>query len=351
MRATLEPFDLPLRPPLVTARERLDRRRGFLVRLGRSPTGFGDAAPLVPFTEPRSEARAALERAVRAAAEAGPREALQAVSATDEGRLRFPAARHAISLALLDRQAKQAGESLAQRLGGSTSGPVSVNATVGDGSPAATAEAVATAVDAGFETVKVKVGKQAVEADLDRLRAIREAVDSAVAIRVDANGAWDRSAAERFLEGASSLDLEAVEQPLPADRGPAHAALRSFDPAIALDESLAVTALDELLDAGAADRYVLKPTALGGVDVALGAATSVRRAGATPVISSIFESVVGRTAAVHLAAALGELPACGLATGDRFGEDLAPDPAPVVAGAIEAPTGPGIGIEEVSTDG
>jgi o-succinylbenzoate synthase len=350
MRASLEPFDLSLVPPLVTARERLERRRGFLVRLGQSPTGFGDAAPLVPFTEPRSETRPVLERAVRAMETSGPRAALTVVSATDAGRLRFPAARHAISLALVDRQAKQAGESLAQRLGQSRPAPVAVNATVGDGSPTATVEAVAEAVDAGFETVKVKVGKRVVEADIDRLRAIREAVGSGVAIRVDANGAWDRPAAARFLEGASGLDLEAVEQPLTAERGPAHAALRSFDPAIALDESLAVTPLDELLAAGAADRYVLKPTALGGVDVALGAATAVRRVGATPVVSSIFESVVGRTAAVHLAAALGDLPACGLATGDRFGDDLAPDPAPVVAGTIE-PAGPGIGIDRVSTDG
>jgi len=351
MRASLEPFALPLDPPLVTARERLDRRQGFLVRVGRSPTGFGDAAPLEPFTEPRSETRAALEHAVHAATESGPRGALQAVSATTAGRIRFPAARHAISLALLDYRAKQAGESLAQQLGQPSPGPVAVNATVGDGTAKATAAAVRSAIDAGFETVKVKVGKRSIAADLDRIRAIRNAVGPAVAIRVDANGAWDSASAAAFLDGASNLHLEAVEQPLPADSGAAHASLRSFDPAIALDESLAVVPVEELLEAGAADRYVLKPTALGGIDVAMGAATAVRRAGAVPVISSIFESVIGRTAAVHLAATLGQLPACGLATGDRFVEDLAPDPAPVSAGTIEPPTGPGIGIEVVSTDG
>ncbi|MFW6383882.1 MAG: mandelate racemase/muconate lactonizing enzyme family protein [Halodesulfurarchaeum sp.] len=352
MRASLASFDLPLDPPLVTAREHLNRRRVFLVRLGDSPTGYGDAAPLLPFTEARSETRTALERAVAAIEESGLRRALRIVSETSEGQLRFPAARHAISLAMLDQGAKRSGETLYRRLGGSSpASPVPVNATVGDGPAAETAAAVAAAVEAGFETVKVKVGNRPVAEDIDRMRASREHVGPAVAIRVDANGAWDRSDAGTFLDGVQDLNLEAVEQPLPADQGVAHAELRSSGPAIALDESLRESQLSALLDAEAADRYVLKPTALGGVDVARGAAVRIRRAGATPVLSSIFESVVGRTAAIHLAGAIGDVPACGLATGERFVRDLGPDPAPVVAGEIDPPTGPGLGIEGVSTDG
>ncbi|AOW80471.1 O-succinylbenzoate synthase [Halodesulfurarchaeum formicicum] len=347
----VQPYELALDPPLRTARETMQTRRGLLFRVEEGPGGIGDAAPLPPFTESDEESRAALERAADAYDHRGWPAALKVVSDQRDGRLEYPAARHAVSLAMLDWRGRTQAEPLFEQLGGTAGAPVPVNATVGDASPSETAQSVAEARNMGFQAVKVKVGRGPVDRDLERLRAVRERVGSTVSVRVDANGAWSPETATTFLRNAADLDLAAVEQPLPVAETLAHADLRGLGTPIAVDESLAEFPVQELLAANVADWYVLKPMALGGVDVAAGAGRRIARQGGTPICTSIFESVVGRTAAVHLAAALGVTEAAGLATADRLVTDLAEDPAPIEDGVVIPPSGPGLGIGEVGIDG
>ena len=58
-------------------------------------------------------------------------------------------------------------------------------------------------------------------------------------------------------------------------------------------------------------------------------------------VTSTYEGPIGVAAALHAAAALAPLPACGLATLELFAE---PSPLPVRDGRIEVPRGPGLGI-------
>jgi o-succinylbenzoate synthase len=349
MTARVEPVSLRLDPPLETARETLRTRRGLLFRVETGPGGIGESAPLPPFTESLAESRAVLNRAADAYRETGWRGALAAVSETTAGRLRHPAARHAVTEALLDWRGKHTDQSVARLLGG-TASTVPVNATVGDSPPAETARQVEQAQAAGFPAVKVKVGRGSVKRDLDRLRRARERVGSGLELRADANGAWTLESAREFLEGATGLDLAYVEQPLPVDRTWAHANLRDGPP-IALDESLREHPVATLLAADLAQYYVLKPMALGGIDRAWSCAHRIRRADAQSVVTSIVESVVGRTGAVHLAGALADPLPAGLATAGLIETDLGPDPAPVEKGQIRVPDGPGLGLGEVGSRG
>lgn len=363
-------FSLPLARPLGTARGEMTEREGVVVGIAPGTDavparGVGEATPLPGWTE----SIAACERALDAAAEradATDRAGADAAPPDPDDALfsDAPAARHAVSLARRDADARAAGVPLADHLAARADLPtpadaVPVNATVGDGAPDATAAAAREAVAAGFRTVKVKVGARDLDADLDRLRAVREAVDAAaaaagtgdgpardrVALRADANGAWDRETAERALAATSEpeIDLTYVEQPLPRDDLAGHAALReAVDVGVALDESLAAVGLDGVLSADAADAVALKPMALGGPDRALSAAIRARDAGVEPVVTTTVDAVVARTAAVHVAAAIPDVAACGLATADLLAADLAPDPAPVVDGEIGVPDAPGI---------
>ena len=255
---------------------------------------------------------------------------------------RRPAARHGVSLAVLDARAREAGEPLYRHLGGDRHvESVAVNATVGDGSPEETATAVAAAVDEGFPAVKVKVGARPLPDDLARLRAVRERAP-AVELRADANGAWDRETAARALDALADLDVAYVEQPLPAVDLDGHAALCGrTGTAIAVDEGVIELGVDAVLDAGAADVIVCKPMALGGVDVAREVAIRAREAGVDPVVTTTVDGAVARAGAVHLAASLDLDLACGLATADRLEADLCADPAPVVDGAARVPHGKG----------
>jgi o-succinylbenzoate synthase len=331
------PFELPLRRPLSTARGDIDVRRGFVVG-GRADgsVGVGEATPLPDWTEPYAACRRALDLVDDLGA------ALSTGILDDA-----PAARHAVAGALFDARARTEGVSVARFLAGDRT-PVAervpVNATVGDASIDETATEVRDAVDAGYGCVKVKVGVGGVGRDVDRLRAARDAAPE-VDLRADANGAWSRADAEAFVTALDDhgVDLDYVEQPLAADRVAEHAALRADSPVrIAVDETLAQQSVDDVLAADAADVLVLKPMALGGPARTLGVADRAAEAGVESVVTTTIDAVVARVTALHVAAALGDPPACGLATGGMLERDLTADPAPVSAGAMRLPDGPGL---------
>jgi o-succinylbenzoate synthase len=339
MKVRVEQFALPLGTPLETAAGTVEERAGVLVVVSDgATTGAGEATPIAGWTESREACLGALRDAVEPLGAGEFDAALAAV----EGR---PAARHAVSGARLDLAARRAGVPLYRHLGAEeTRRRVPVNATVGDAARPATAAAAREAVADGFRTVKVKVGARDHVEDAGRIRAVREAVGEGVSLRADANGAWDRATAERALRAFEGAGVDYVEQPLPRDDLGGLASLRGRGVGVAVDETLAAVPLSRVLDSGAADVVVLKPMALGGLDRAREAAERARRAGVTPVVTTTVDAVVARTGAVHLAASLGDLPACGLATADRLAEDLAADPAPVADGAVSVPQSAGTGV-------
>ncbi|MFD1571958.1 mandelate racemase/muconate lactonizing enzyme family protein [Halorubrum laminariae] len=370
-RASLRPFALKLVSPLDTARGPIRDREGFVVSVDTADsdssraTGVGEATPLPGWTESLSACESALLDAgvstVAADDETPVSDQRQSdpissgPTSTDPlTRLdpaETPAARHGLALALADAAARDAERSLSAELVADCDLPppaetVPVNATIGDADPDATAAAAASAVDEGFDCLKVKVGARSVDADAARFRAVRDAVGDAVALRADANGAWDLPTARATLDRFAPFDLEYVEQPLPAADLDAAARLRADAPVpIALDESLSEHDLDAVLDARAADVIVVKPMALGGPDRALSAALRARAAGVDPVVTTTIDAVVARTAAVHVAAAIPDVRPCGLATRSLLKDDLAADPCQVVDGAIEVPNGPGLAGE------
>jgi L-alanine-DL-glutamate epimerase-like enolase superfamily enzyme len=71
---------------------------------------------------------------------------------------------------------------------------------------------VETLLAEGFNVFKVKVGKS-VEDDQARLRAIQQACGGRATLRVDANRAFDRASAVRFVGGIDPTGIELFEQP------------------------------------------------------------------------------------------------------------------------------------------
>jgi len=333
MNAAVRSFELPLADPLDTARGSIERREGFLFRLEADDgaVGVGEATPLPGWTEHYDECETVLAGAVDAIARsADPDEYLTELDAT-------PAARHALDLALADLRASRSDEPLYRRLGAPDRvESVPANATVGDAPTAETVAAVERAADAGFDCVKLKVGARPLTADIERVEAAAEAVDAT--LRADANGAWSRAQAQQFLD-ATGDRLAYVEQPLPATDVPGLAALSG---PVALDETLAAVDFADALDADP-EAVVLKPMALGGPRRAVALAERAREAGVEPVVTTTVDAAVARTAAVHAAAAIPDVAACGLATAKLLESDLGPDIAPVADGRAVVPQGSGNG--------
>jgi L-alanine-DL-glutamate epimerase and related enzymes of enolase superfamily len=341
----VEPFSLPLESPLETAKGSIPNRRGFLVGLeGKNddqPAGIGEATPLPGWTESHEACQKALAATSPTTAETHPDPATT------------PAAAHAVELAELDARGRRTSTPLAgvlrAEIGADTTIPatVPVNATIGDGGVGETVTAAETAIEEGYDCLKLKVGSRAVDEDIQRVRGVRKAVGDGVEIRVDANGAWAESTAETAITAFAALDVAYVEQPLAAEALAAHSRLRGQGVDIALDESLAEVSVETVIEREAADVVILKPMALGGPLQAIHAAATAREHGIEPVVTTTIDGVVARTAAVHVAAAIPNIAACGVATGSLLAEDLTADPVTISDGAASVPTGGGLCGEQL----
>jgi O-succinylbenzoate synthase len=196
-----------------------------------------------------------------------------------------------------------------------------VNALIPACPPDAAGGMAAAARSEGFRCVKVKVGRGD---DVSRVAAVRDAVGPSMAVRVDANGAWDLDTAARRITELAPLDVELVEQPVPGLDDLARLRRSSAVP-LAADES--VRGLEDarrLRRLAAADAVVLKVQPLGGVRAAL---EVMEAAGAPGIVTSMLETSVGLAAGLALAAALDALPyACGLGTASLLAADVVADP-------------------------
>lgn len=331
----VHPYEFPLRTPFRTAGGPIERRRGFAVRIRAGKCmGVGEAAPLPGWTESYTACRQAIE----AIAEQSP-------GRVDEINLpRGPAARHATQGAALDLAARRADQPLVGYLCDRPwPDAVPVNATVGNEPTPTSVRVAREAVDEGFGTIKCKVGDRPPGAEVERIAAIREAVDDAITLRLDANRAWTPEEAARLWPAFADADVTYVEEPLAEPSPEAFAALDRTAVGIAIDET--ANDPDRGLEAwwSEVDAVVIKPMALGGLDRALARSVAAIGHGVRPVISGTIDGVLARTAGIHLAATLPESAAAGLATGDMLGEDLAAPPTDVRGGRVGIPTGGGIG--------
>ncbi len=177
----------------------------------------------------------------------------------------------------------------------------------------------------GAATAKVKVAGSpgALQEDLRRLEAVRDALGPAGRIRIDVNRAWDVETARTNLPlmNQAASGLEYVEQPC-ASATELAALRRTMNLPVAADESIRLSA-DPLAVVGlrAADIAVLKVAPLGGVTRTLALA---ERLGLPAVVSSALDTSVGIFAGLTLAAALPDLDrACGLGTITLLGRDVA----------------------------
>jgi o-succinylbenzoate synthase len=334
--------------PLDTAHGRIDTREGLIVRLidheGR--VGVGEAAPLPGFgLESLTEADAAIERCAVALLELDPHTPLdETLDRVDAATEKAPCARAAIDSALHDLDAKREGLSLATSLaraeGREPRQRVPVAALLHARAPRDAADEARRGIDAGYLALKMKLAA-ADGNDLARVEAVRAQCPAEVELRLDANAAWSEDEAARWLEALAPFRPAWVEQPVASAEALARLRARARVP-LGVDEGLASAGDAARLAASrAADIWILKPAALGGLRAARRLAGLARAAGAVAVVSGFLDTAVGSAAALALAAALPDGRPAGL--GPVLANDLA-QLSPISDGARALPTGIGLGV-------
>ncbi len=183
--------------------------------------------------------------------------------------------------------------------------------------------------EAGFDTIKFKVGALAWQEELEMLQQIRQEMPE-MNIRLDANGAWQPDEAMQKLELLAPLAIESIEQPIAPGQIEALERLCEESPIpIALDEELIGRPFDHqkfsLLEAVNPPFIVLKPGLLGGLGQCHQWICMAEDIGIGWWITSMLESNVGLNAICQLAAQYKPLLPQGLGTGQLF-ENNIPSP-------------------------
>ena len=162
------------------------------------------------------------------------------------------------------------------------------------------------AVERGFETLKVKVGKDPA-LDIERIKAIHAAVSDRALIMLDANQGWSPKQAVsvlRKLEEAG-VRLELVEQPVSGEDidGMKYVTDRVHTPVMADESSFGPREAIEVITGRAADIINIKLMKTGGMSNAVKIADIASVYGTECMIGCMLESSIGVAAAAHIAAA------------------------------------------------
>jgi L-alanine-DL-glutamate epimerase-like enolase superfamily enzyme len=340
VRLEIAPRRLRLRTSLHTAhgtvveRELLD----VLILGADGVAGAGEAAPLPSYDGVElDDVRAALEdcRPIVHDAEGLPR---AMVLAECRKAAVLPQAVAAIDLALWDLEGRRADAPVWRLLGAHPEPePLAVNALIAAEDRAGAAAEAARAVQDGFSCVKLKVG---IGDDAGRVAAVRAALGPRVAIRLDANGAWEVDEARACVRALAPSGIELVEEPVHGVEALRRVAEGTQVP-IAMDETAVAPGA---LDSGATPIVCLKLSRCGGITGLIQAAETVRSVGGEVYLASTLDGPLGIAGALHAAAVLQPARPCGLATLNVF-EGLQVDPAlRVEGGQMHVPTGPGLGV-------
>lgn len=208
-----------------------------------------------------------------------------------------------VEIALWDLKAKALGVPVYELLGGRVRDGLTLMGFVHHDAPDVMAsEAVAAIDEHGFSVLKMKVGMDPVE-DVNRYRAVSEAVAGRALLQIDGNTGWDLWEAIWALREMEAIGgLGAIEQPVGSRRELAVLA-RTFKTPIMADEAIyaAGDALDVVREA-AASLALMKITKHGGVNQVRSIATIFGAANLGLSMAIYFDLIAA--VASHLAAAL-----------------------------------------------
>lgn len=353
-RFELGKLRVPLKTPFRTALRTVEHVEDVVLILETDTghRGFGSAPDTSVITgDTHDSIIAALRTVILPAIEGRDIRALNRIVELVQGSMpRNFSAKAAAEIAVYDLFAQSFDAPLYEVLGGGA--PVlATDITISVNAIDTMVEDALAAVDAGFGSLKIKVGKD-LRVDVERVRAIHAAVGERASLRLDANQGWTPAETVSALHELerSGVELEFVEQPVRSDDidGMCFVTERVATPVMADESAFGPAEVIELLRLRGADMINIKLMKAGGISNAIRIADIAAACGVTCMMGCMLETAIGVSAAAHVAVAKADSITC---------IDLdAPSLAtinPVTGGAhfdgpaISIPNSPGLGIEDI----
>jgi o-succinylbenzoate synthase len=336
IQLTYSPYCLKLKKPLITAGTEIKKRDGFILKLSDSDgtEGIGDTCP---FPEFGSESYADVENALsdfKMKIKINDFDIKGSIDDCLKDFTKLPSLRHGLEQVIINLLCNQKKKTLTDLLNLKLNKHIEVNAVIGFSNADESSKSAMDFVTKGFNTIKVKLGRENFEEDISVIKLIRKTIGDNVNLRIDSNGTWNLEEAINILKKLEQFNIEYAEQPVNGLKDYIDLKNKSKIP-LAPDES--IRSFDEakkFISSGAVSYLILKPMLLGGILPTLKIIEQSEAENITPVITSSFESAIGRSNAIIASACVNKAVAHGLGVAEYFKNDLIKDPFPIKSGKI-----------------
>jgi len=321
------PFAIRLKKPFKNSNVEITKRQGFIIKITdeNGNTGLGEVAPFPGLS------KETFESVIPIVKELG-RKLIG--SELDSNVFRsleeYPSVQFGITQALHSIFILRDGFNPQWKINSS----ISVNGIIGMISKSEAVIMTKELVAAGFKTIKIKVGRENIEDDLDIVKSISKNLGDDIQFRLDANGKWNIEKTLYAVERLGGINIEYLEQPVKSSNELIELSKKSKMP-IAADESIGNSDdVKKLLAESDIQYFVLKPSIMGDITEVINLIKLIEAAERNVIISSAFESSIGRSALVFLSSLVENNLAHGLAVASYFTNDIAKDPYHLTNGKI-----------------
>jgi L-alanine-DL-glutamate epimerase-like enolase superfamily enzyme len=314
-------------------------RTSYLIKLqSNGLTGLGETAPLAGWTESDEACRQKLEEIDI--------NTLDDVQYYESELDEHPALRHGLNQAHLDWVSRNNQMPLSAYLRDDNGRPSKVETyySIVETELRSRIDEVRTGLELGFNSFKFKASEDP-KLEIPQIDDLHRSSESKFTSRIDFNESCSSPDELRTVSEERFQHIEYLEQPFERENLEDHQISREVV-GVALDESLYSHSADRLVEEEVADYWILKPMALGGLDRARTLATTALRNDIQPVVTTVFDGIVGRMGAIQLVASLDVNVPSGLATALFVKNDSNWDFERIKNGVIEIPDDPGLGLPD-----
>lgn len=296
---------IPLKEPFITSLGREDFAANIVVviRTDQGITGFGECSPYLPINGESIDTcfivgqyfakvfknKNALDIKIR-------------IADMDKIIYGNTSIKSAFDIALYDIAAQHAGMPLYKFIGGENNKTIITDYTVSIGDPEKMAADAVKIKHEGYPAIKIKLGRDG-KTDVQRIKAIREAVGNEIPLRIDANQGWKVKEAIETLNALAAFDIQYCEEPIARWKFMKLPKVKKNSPIpIMSDESCGDHHdAERLIELKACDLFNIKLGKSGGIYNALKIARLAEAADIEMQVGAMLESRLGMTAFAHFA--------------------------------------------------
>ncbi len=316
------PYRLKFNSSLKTSKETFNVRQGFLIQLVDEEGKFfwGDVSPLPSFgTETLQNAKNKLDEL---------RDLFDNIDLSEIFNIansirlyKYPAVKFGLEQAALNLAVYYDFKPVTEQFKFAEKFRIPVSGLIGTTDFPLCEEMIRKITDNKIDTVKLKIGYKDFIEELKCIETISR-INNKINIRLDVNGAWSFRKAKKYLEKLSDYNIEYIEQPVVrlTDLYKLSAISKIK---IAADESVKnYKSAMEIINSRKLDFIVIKPQVLGSVFDTLKIINEATSGNINIIISSVFESAIGRSILYLLAAQNNHGYAHGLIANRIFENDI-----------------------------